>query len=698
MTQKPSTYVADITRLPKALEHLTKLKRWVVWRWELRKKRWTKPPFQCVHPKTPARSNSSNTWGTYEEAVAAVAAGHADGIGFMLKDSEVAAGDLDHVRDAQTGELVDWARKLCDEAGQLGLYIEVTVSGCGLRFIGLAQGNELHRKFTFDRKNGAGIELYRNCARYITISGLQQGSCEKLGSIDGYLDELVTRYASLPRPGATPLDFNTAGPQVDYWQDLIENGAPEGERSEKFHSVVDHLAAVGWTVAQITDELAKHPNGIGAKYTGRLSAEVRRSYEKWRTYVNGGANAAGTQGQQAPGGRSVLWKQLYQRDRRGRPLSNLSNAMLALRNDPAVCGMLGYDQMCCDEMLIKNINGKPNLPAVRPIADVDVVALQEWFQLNDLPLIGLETVHKAVSFRAHDCPFHPVRSYLNGLRWDGRQRLSTWLSEYLGVDDTEYTRAIGRMFMISTVARIFRPGCKADYMLILEGAEQGEFKSSACQVLGGEWFSDQLPDLATAGKDVSQHLRGKWIVEVNEMHAMSRVEVTLLKSFITRTTERYRPSYGRRDVVEPRQCIFIGTTNKTIYLRDETGNRRYWPVRIGVIDLEGLRRDRDQLFAEARHLFEKGEQWWPDRTFEARHIKPEQEARYESDPWEEPVNWYLGSLTDPRTTISQVAKCGLGFGTDSRIGTHDARRIAAILEREGWKKAPRQAGGRWWTK
>jgi primase-polymerase (primpol)-like protein len=127
MTQKPSTYVADIACLPKALEHLTKLRRWVVWRWELRRRRngkdaWTKPPYQCAYPRTPAKSNDPATWDTYEAAVAAVAAGHADGIGFMLKNSEVAAGDLDHLRDAQTGELVDWARKLCDEAIQLELY------------------------------------------------------------------------------------------------------------------------------------------------------------------------------------------------------------------------------------------------------------------------------------------------------------------------------------------------------------------------------------------------------------------------------------------------------------------------------------------------------------------------------------------------------------------------------------------------
>ena len=200
---KPHTYVADITQLPKALRHITGQKRWVVWRWELRKRKngalaWTKPPYQCAHPKTAAKSNAPSTWGTYAEAVAAVAAGRADGIGFMLKDSEVAAADLDHVRDAQTGEIIGWAKRLCVEADQLGLYREVTVSGSGLRFIGLSHGSELHRKFTFHRKSGAGIELYRNTARYITISGLQEGSCEELPPIDDYLDTLVARFDQQP--------------------------------------------------------------------------------------------------------------------------------------------------------------------------------------------------------------------------------------------------------------------------------------------------------------------------------------------------------------------------------------------------------------------------------------------------------------------------------------------------------------------
>ena len=338
------------------------------------------------------------------------------------------------------------------------------------------------------------------------------------------------------------------------------------------------------------------------------------------------------------------WLSKCIKDDRSCVVSNLANLLVGLRAAPELVGAFAFDEMQRAPILTKELPVAPggsvasNAHLPRMVRDTDVSQLQEWLQHMGMPKIGKDQTHQAVDQRAQECAFHPVREYLSGLTWDHIPRLDDWLAAYLGAEPSDYVSGIGRMFLVAMVARIYEPGCKADYMLVLEG-EQGVGKSRACRELAGEWFSDSLPDISE--KDGPQHLRGKWLIEIAELAAIGRAEAEALKSFISRPIERYRPSYGRNEVIEPRQCVFVGTTNKTVYLKDETGARRFWPVKVGKIDIEALKRDRDQLFAEAVAVYRAGEQWWPDGEFERRHIKPEQEARYEADPWEQAILEYV---------------------------------------------------------
>ena len=204
----------------------------------------------------------------------------------------------------------------------------------------------------------------------------------------------------------------------------------------------------------------------------------------------------------------------------GAPHANLANAMVALRHDARVA-----DLFRLNEMMRVPVIADPDAPGgLRPVTDVDVSRLQEQLQRSGLETLSKDVMHQAVDMRAAERAFHPVRDYLNGLRWDGVRRVHSWLHTYLGAKwgghATEYVGGIGTMFLVAMVARVFERGCKADYMMVLEGP-QGARKSTACAVLGGEWFSDCLPDI-NGGKDVSQHLNGKWLIEIDELAPSGR--------------------------------------------------------------------------------------------------------------------------------------------------------------------------------
>ena len=389
--------------------------------------------------------------------------------------------------------------------------------------------------------------------------------------------------------------------------------------------------------------------------------------------------------------------------RTGNPLTHYRNAAVAVRSDPNINLAFAYDEMLRAPILEHEIGAPLDMSRCpRPLTDNDVRTAQEWLQDLGLRGISFDSVQAAIFATALDHSFHPVRQYIDPIIWDGEERAEFLFPRYFGTEENPYTLAISKWFLISLIARAYRPGCKCDYMIVLEGP-QGTLKSSALAVLGGPWFSDSLPDLSS--KDACQHVSSKWLIEMAEMHALNKHESTLLKSFLTRTEERYRRPFARNESFEPRQNVFAGTTNKDTWLNDGTGNRRYWPVKCGDIRLAWLKHDRDQLFAEAKHLFDNGVQWWPSAEFEREYMLPQQEARYAGDTWEDEMRAFLDGKNGPLYFKDIVCGC-LGYEDDnlglsgngklpykSHFKTAEQRRATTALQAIGWVKHDRQARG-----
>lgn len=320
--------------------------------------------------------------------------------------------------------------------------------------------------------------------------------------------------------------------------------------------------------------------------------------------------------------------------------------------------------------------------------DADTTRLVHWLERTSvagcepLHIRDRATVANAVVVAAERNAVHPVREYLRGLTWDGVPRVEMLASRYFGADDSDYVRSVSACLLIGAVARVMAPGCKLDTLPILEG-RQGSGKSTALGILGGAWYTDSKIDIGS--KDAYQALRGVWLVELGELAALRRANVESVKAFVSSAVDRYRPSYGRFEVEVPRQCVFVGTTNGSEYLHDETGARRFHPVKTGTINLDALRRDRNQLWAEAVARFDAGEPWHV-RGELVRVAAAEAEGRYATDPWEDIVRAYTAVRATVGVTVAEVLD-RLCVETGRRTRS-DAMRVGSILRRLGWE--PRQ--------
>lgn len=406
------------------------------------------------------------------------------------------------------------------------------------------------------------------------------------------------------------------------------------------------------------------------------------------------------------------WASQLRLDLAGTPERNEANIITALSNDEAFAGALVFDDFRQEILVTQSLPWDYSITSPpRAWSDADDVRCAEWLQRREIN-VAPAMVSRSVGAVAREMRVHPVRDYLSHLIWDGVPRLERWTITYLGAHETHLNKAFGARWMISAVARIMQPGVKADHMLILEGP-QGAKKSSAIKTLAGaDWFTDEIAEIGS--KDAAQQMRGVWIIEIAELDAISRAEVSRIKAFLTRTTDRYRPPYERYIVTVPRQCVFAGSVNPETYLRDETGNRRFWPVRCGTINLVALARDRDQLWAEAVARYREGAIWWLDEPELVASARAEQDQRYQSDAWDAIIERWLvyerrrvnhgyGNFDDWRdeeversspltdTSIGEILKGALEI-EPARWTRADQMRVSAFLKSRGWERYQARTG------
>lgn len=331
-----------------------------------------------------------------------------------------------------------------------------------------------------------------------------------------------------------------------------------------------------------------------------------------------------------------------------------------------------------------------------PLSDTDVTELR----LRMAALYNLEasapTVQELAVYQAGHNAYHPVRDYLDGLKWDKKPRIDSMLVDYARCADSDVNRTISRRFMISAVARVMQPGAKCDTVLILAGP-QGYGKSTFFRTLAGEdWFRDDTLDLRN--KDAVMQLRGAWLYELAELASTRVRDAETVKAFISRPSDHFRPPYGRNVIEQPRQCVFVGTTNEPSFLNDPTGARRFWPAEVlGHIRTVELARDRDQLWAEAVAAYRARERWWLDLN-EDRALAEAQEQYQHEDPWLPKVVRWLDQPDTPSEafTIEAILNGALKKD-DDRQSRADEMRLGGILTALGYiKRRTRDDGVRAW--
>ena len=370
---------------------------------------------------------------------------------------------------------------------------------------------------------------------------------------------------------------------------------------------------------------------------------------------------------------------------------SLHNILLHLRGEVQLAQLFALDELSRHVMVTKPTPW-PGPATPRLYSDADITALCAHLETHDLSP-KFDMVKRAIGLVSRENMINPVRDALQAFAWDGRPRLDHWAVDYLGADDSSFTRQAGARWLIAACARIMRPGCKVDTMLVLEGP-QGARKSSAlaaiASALGEHCFTDRLSKLD--GKDAVIELQGNVIVEIAELDAFRGSQVSTIKAFLSRQTDKIRLPWDATITELPRACVFAGTVNPggAGWLHDATGARRFWPLAVGAIDIDGLRHVAGQLWAEAYQRFTDGEEWWITDAAVLAEAAKATEERYDEDPWAV----YINEFVQGKSTIHirDVLNQAIGVPKD-RQDKAARNRVGSHLHRIGFKHQTVRVGG-----
>lgn len=705
------------------------LQQWLLWKLEPGEKKPKKMPYYLSGKRRTGEQGSEKDRAalvTFDAAVTALESGRCSGVGFAFLPGDGLIGiDIDGAIDPETGEISERAQAIIAACGS---YTEYSPSRRGVHIIVAGESD------TF-KSNDIGLEVF--CGRqFFTVTGepfsggarevapIGEKVLRRLRTTVDRAKDRKTPTARLPSPGAptdkraeleSALAFVSADCDYNAWIDIgitlyAELGESAGlavwewwsSKGSKYQGSAD-LASHWRSFAGKTASAGVYKLARDAGWRPPRRAKPGKPHEPLPQRVEEPAQPPAEPDEPV----DTKWARGLRRNEDGVIRNTPANVDLILRNDAPWKGLLAYDEF--GYRIVKRRAPPFEGGRAGPWEETDAIKAAIWIERAwGLPAKS-KIVDEIARSIAWDARFNSVREWLEGLKgkWDGKERLPTFLRDVFGAEHSAYTEHIGIGLFVTAVARIYRPGCKVDTMVVFEG-EQGIGKSTAIiEIFSPALYVDIIDP--PSHKDFYITLQNAWCVEIGEMQAFTRSEVNQVKQAITRRDDKFRAPYDKTASDHPRQSIFVGTTNADTYLMDPSGGRRFLPVKCTKADVEYCKAMREQLFAEAIDRYEKHFRWW---DYPRELALQEQDQRYVEDSWVEPVvRWLDGAASDSRypewikrgdwakdeeeverravleATTTEVMQFALQIEV-SKHTRQDQMRVSQILRRLGWLKVP----------